>query len=155
MEKNKYDGGIGEETGKGRQVEFKSFVTTSAMRGPQDTLARKIEREDEMKEARNALVARQTETITRPIDLLPISLQGYFKEIKASNEALAQVILDFLTELRMYDQALYQPVDAASNVYEAARSEEEVISDLMAIKKKLLADAGPLITKGLDELLEA
>ena len=46
-------------------------------------------------------------TVSNKIDLIPVSMQDYFIDLKCENEPLAQCLLDFLTEIRLYDQALF------------------------------------------------
>ena len=55
---------------------------------------------------------------------------SYFDDVKAQDEELAQLILDFLTEIWMYELALYSTIDHAKKSYNLMRSEVEVLNDL-------------------------
>ena len=63
---------------------------------------------------------------------------SYYEDIRAHDGDLALIILDFLTEIWMYEIALYSSIDHAKKSYKLARSEVSIINDLMLIKNMFI-----------------
>lgn len=45
------------------------------------------------------------------------------------------MVVDFLTEIWMYELVIYSAINHAKKSYNLVRSEEDIVSDLMLIKK--------------------